>query len=174
MTEEIIRRCKDGDRDAFRELLRIYSPVIQRIAGRMTRNPDWRKDIFQIVVETLLKKINHFKGESTFNTWLYRITVNTSLRYITREKRHQHEEVTESIAGFGDTERGFMRKILLSDVMEKLARLPEGYRTVLSLFYFAEMSIDEISLKTGKSKSAVKTMLFKARQRLIYKLQRGS
>ena len=82
--DELVRRCKDGDREAFHDLFKAYGKMIQRISLRMTRKPEYLADIFQEVVARVIHGIGKFREDSQFGTWIYRITVNVNLDFLAR------------------------------------------------------------------------------------------
>jgi RNA polymerase sigma-70 factor (ECF subfamily) len=177
MLDDIVRRCREGETRAFRELFLLHGGMIQKISFRMTRNPEWQRDIFQEVVQQVIGGIGSFRGECKFTTWLYRITVNAALRFLQKEGIYKNmvpfdeTAVPHAASGEGVLDSLERREMFLQ-IRNTLMTLPAGYRKVLSLFYFADMTIDEITGLTGKSNGAIKAMLWKGRRAMAKKLKK--
>jgi RNA polymerase sigma-70 factor (ECF subfamily) len=139
MIDDIVRRCQKGDERAFHELFHLHGGMIQKIALRMTRNTEWRRDIFQDVVEQVINNIAKFRGECKFTTWLYRITVNAALRFLQREGTYKNmlsvedEAVLDHTAREGGALSHVERKEMFGHIMAALMVLPREYKDVLSL-----------------------------------------
>jgi RNA polymerase sigma-70 factor, ECF subfamily len=176
MVDEVVRRCQEGDRSAFQELFRLHGGMIQKISIRMTRNQEWQRDIFQEVVRQVIDNIKSFRGECKFTTWLYRITVNAAVLFLKREGTYKNmtpieDEILDRGNG-GDGALGWVaKKEMFGHAMEAIMTLPHENRNIVSLFYFAERSIEEISELTGKSGGAIKAVLWKSRRAIIKKLK---
>jgi RNA polymerase sigma factor (sigma-70 family) len=177
MSDELVRRCQNGDRKAFLELFKLHGEMIQKISIRMTRNAEWQRDIFQDVVRQVIGSIRGFRGECKFTTWLYRITVNASLRFLQKENNYKNMlpiDFVEDNHAF--QENGIHNQIERNEtvgcIMSILIKMPAENRNILSLFYFAERTIEEIANSTGKSEGAIKAVLWKGRQTIIKNLKK--
>lgn len=177
MSDELVRRCQNGDKKAFQELFKCHGEMIQKISMRMTRNCEWQRDIFQDVVRQVIGSINDFRGECKFTTWLYRITVNASIRFLQKEKTYKNMlpiDIIEDSHVF--QENGILRQVerdeTVGHIMSVLIKMPAENRNIISLFYFAERSIEEIASSVGKSEGTVKKALWKGRQEIIKNLKK--
>lgn len=177
MVDELIRRCQEGDTGAFVELFRIHGSMIQKVAFKITRQQDWQRDIYQDVVGKVIEHIKSFRGECKFATWLYRITVNCAFAVIAKETPYRKMERI----GPGDDFPGknspashdfFENKERFNRIMGVIRRLNNDYRTVLSMFYFGERSVEEIAQATKKSSGAIKVALWKGRRAIIKELKK--
>jgi RNA polymerase sigma-70 factor (ECF subfamily) len=175
-TVSMINRCKSGDRDGFVDLFNEHGSLIAKVAMRMSRDSELQKDIVQEVMGRVIVSIENFRGECKFTTWLYRITVNVALRLIDRERtnlrRVSFEMEIDNVPGGdkGGLSRTMQRETI-DAALDSIADMSRSSREIFSLFYFAEMRIDEISKQTGKSEGAVKAVLFKGRKRVIDRLR---
>jgi RNA polymerase sigma-70 factor (ECF subfamily) len=179
MIEDLVRKCQSGDEKAFCELFRVHGGLIQKVTCRMLHNRELRKDVFQEVVRSVIENIGKFRGECQFSTWLYRITANTAIDYLKKERRYVgiDEDAATQEEG-GGIDRTQLDKVeskeLLSHAQQALLQLPDRYRQMLSLFYFGQLSIGEIAAVTGRSEGAVKVALFKGRGKMVrYLRKRG-
>lgn len=84
---ELIYRCQQNDIDAFEKLILTYEKKIYNLCYYMLKNMEDAKDASQEVSLKIYKSIQKFKGESKFSTWVYRITYNTCMDYIKKEKK---------------------------------------------------------------------------------------
>jgi RNA polymerase sigma-70 factor, ECF subfamily len=177
MVDELIRRCQEGDRAAIIDLIESHSDFIQKVAFKITRNTELQKDIFQEVVRLVLCNIRSFRGECAFTTWLFRIVSNASLGQIKWEtgsrKQVDFATVEDLLVDHTNSQLERMEQNEQFLVVRKaLVALPKLEREILSLFYFGELSIDEVAAVVGKTPGAVKAALFKGRQRIIKNLRK--
>ena len=96
-TEEIVKKLiinyKNGNRDAFKKIVEMYYNQVVAAAYKMVSDYDEAADIAQSVFMKLMNNIWRFDHKKKFYTWLYRITVNASIDYIRKNKRHKHESL---------------------------------------------------------------------------------
>src|SRR4029077_3304334 len=85
---EAIRLVRQGDREAFALIYQSYSELVRRVCLRMLRDPAEAEDAAQDVFFRVFLKINTFRGESAFSSWLYRLTTNIVLMRFRRNKHH--------------------------------------------------------------------------------------
>src|SRR6266404_6241819 len=83
---EAIRKAKDGDAAAFEYLYNLHCRRVYGVCLRMIKNPAEAEDLTQQAFLQLFRKIGTFRGESSFSTWLHRVTVNIVLMYLRRKK----------------------------------------------------------------------------------------
>ena len=163
------RVLTDGERQRFQELYMNHQRDVYRLCLRMTRDVCEAEDLTQDVFVHLFRKIGSFRGESSFSTWLHRLTVNIVLMHF--RKRRKAEKTTKSgelpvqiAVGSQHPER--MRiadRILLSEVM---AKLPDGYREAVILYDIEGLQHSEIAEMKGRSAGTSKSQLHKGRAML--------
>ena len=177
MLEEVVRRCQQGEKDAFRDLFRIHGDMVQNIAFRMTRNSELQREIFQQVATRVIENIGAFRGACRFSTWLYRVTVNEALKVLEKERAGAGEiEFEDSVNQSGDDGSegtdAMERREMFIHTKKAIMQLPKNHQEIFSLFYFADMSIEEIMQQTTKSKASIKAVLFKGRCRIVQHLRK--
>ncbi|MEG2583593.1 MAG: sigma-70 family RNA polymerase sigma factor, partial [Oscillospiraceae bacterium] len=86
--KELIKRAKNGEVEAFEELISTHEKLIYNISYRMAGNPDDAADMAQEVLIKVFRNIQKFKGDSKFSTWIYRVATNTCLDNVKKMKRH--------------------------------------------------------------------------------------
>jgi RNA polymerase sigma-70 factor (ECF subfamily) len=136
----------------------------------MTQNASEAEDLTQEVFIHLFRKLESFRGESAFTTWLHRLTVNHVLMHF-RRLRNRRESTTDDgmlpvqvAIGSGDPARmRVVDRILLSEV---IAKLPDGYREAVVLHDIEGLDHAEIAARKARSVGASKSQLHKARAML--------
>ncbi|MEX0999644.1 MAG: sigma-70 family RNA polymerase sigma factor [Thermodesulfobacteriota bacterium] len=185
--DELVRRyTQTRDEASFDEIVNRYSDRIYGFALRITRNANDAEEVFQEVFLTLAKKLDTFRGESEFSSWLYRVTVNASYMYLRSQKKHEKNISLENYSPYDEKET-LMGRIMYKDwssrpdiiifnkealvIIEKaINELPESYRTVFHLRDIEGLSNEEVSEILEISIPAVKSRLHRARLFLRDKL----
>jgi RNA polymerase sigma-70 factor (ECF subfamily) len=180
----LVLRAKEGDMDAFSELVSHYERRVFRMAKQITQNDDDAEDVLQ---ETFLKAYTHldnFQGNSKFYTWLVRIAVNEALMKLRKRRSDRtvpldepidtgEDEMVREIAVWDESpEQRFSREELGQILDQAIQSLKPAYRTVFILRDIEELSIEETAEALNLSISAVKSRLLRARLQLREKLTR--
>src|SRR5262245_50182050 len=95
VSDEIIDKAAAGDVDAFELIYKGYFQFVSNVALRMARNRQDAEDIVQDVFVTLFGQLKNFRFDSALKTWIYRITVNTSINYSKKHSRHEHQNIDD-------------------------------------------------------------------------------
>ena len=150
-----------------------YYDRVYPIVLRMVANEDMAKDLTQEVFLRAWEKRESFRGDADIGTWLYRIAVNVTLTYLSRNKNKPPSELDESI--LADDRDGVHRKLEEADdsnlVKQAVQDLPPHYRISIIMHYYEDMKIDQIAQTLGISKGTVAWRLFKARSILFGSLR---
>jgi RNA polymerase sigma-70 factor, ECF subfamily len=171
--DKAIRSFNEGDIQAFESIYRSYCEFVHRICLRMLRDPVEAEDAAQDVFVCVFRKINTFRGQSAFSSWLYRLTANSVLMRF-RKKKHTWIPLEErgdddGGASYSETEvvdlnlRGVLDQI---DLQSAIAMLPNGYKTAFVLHDIQGYDHREIAKMFGYSTGNSKSQLHKARLRL--------
>src|ERR671911_2276918 len=94
---ELVAAAKDGDREAFDELVRETYTSTYTLAYRLTGNEDDARDVVQEAYLRAYRGMRRFRGDAQFTTWLYRITANCSATHLGRRARHRHDELDDTL-----------------------------------------------------------------------------
>jgi len=179
---KLLARFKKGDQQAFELLVRKYKMVVFNTVYSIMGNTQEADDIAQEVFLKVYTKAGSFKGESSFSTWLYRITVNRcvdelrkrKIKIISYETEFSQDEklrLKDVLASREEDITEDLRKKELQDVIQKaMNSLPEKDRIILTLKEIEGLSYNEISKAMEISLGKVKIWLFRARQKLKEKL----
>jgi RNA polymerase sigma-70 factor (ECF subfamily) len=186
LERSLLRRLRDRDERAFRELVDDHRDRVFNITYRMLGNRAEAEDVAQEVFITVFKTIDSFREESKFSTWLYRVTVNhckNRIKYLARRHDRDRDELDETSQQQNGAVTGLPvraanpDKALASAQMEKLlqeaiAALDDDQRAVVILRDVEDLSIEEICEITGLPDGTVKSRLHRARLVLRKKMQR--
>ena len=182
----LLRRLRDRDEHAFRELLEGYRDRVFNITYRMLGNRAEAEDVAQEVFITVFKTIDQFREESKFSTWLYRVAVNhckNRIKYLARRHDRDRDELDENsqhangaianvVVRMSQPDRaleGVQMEVILQKAIEGL---DDDHRIVVVLRDIEDLSIEEICEITGLPDGTVKSRLHRARLALRKKLQR--
>jgi len=181
----LIRRLRDRDERAFREMVDEYRDRVFSLTLRMLSNRQEAEDLAQEVFITVFKSIDSFRGDSKFSTWLYRITANhckNRIKYLARRhdrKQAEFDEKTTGGAAAGavatpyqsrrpdEQMQGAQIEVLLQQAIESL---DEEHRLLVILRDVEELSYEEICEITGLAAGTVKSRIHRARVTLRKKL----
>jgi len=182
-----LRRLKDRDERAFRELIEAHRDRVYNISFRMLGSRAEAEDVAQEVFIAVFKTIETFRGDSKFSTWLYRVTVNhckNRIKYLARRHERDRDELDETtngqhgavgaIGGPGPRapDHALEAQQMETLIQEAIAELDEEQRIVVVLRDVEDLSIEEICKITDLPDGTVKSRLHRARLVLRKKLQR--
>jgi len=181
----LIRRLRERDERAFREMVDEYRERVYGLTFRMLGNQEEAEDVAQEVFITVFKSIDSFRGDSKLSTWLYRITANhckNRIKYLARRhdrKKAEFDEEVERGQAAGavsapvvhrrpDEElQGAQLQVMLQEAIEAL---DEEQRLLVVLRDIEELSYEEICEITGLALGTVKSRIHRARMTLRKKL----
>lgn len=174
----LLERSKAGDVDAFEKLIEIYQKKIFNLAYRIVGNYDDASDLAQEALIRIFKSIANFKEQSSFSTWVYRITTNVCLDEIRKKKNRRVLSLDEEI----HVEDGEMKRQIMSDdplpdevaereelrsiVSRAIDSLPEEQRVMITLRDIQGLSYEEIAEVLNCPGGTVKSRINRSRQAL--------
>lgn len=176
---ELVERAQDGDREAFGQLVKRYQEKVYSICYGKVKDEQDAMDVTQDVFVKVFRYLENFEQESSFYTWLYRITVNTSIDFLRKQSRKAQVDYDDSIKSEEDVEgnellmpsrlgvnpdEAFGRKELRQKMLEALESLSEKHRTILNLREVEGLSYKEMAEVLDISKGTVMSRLYHARQ----------
>ncbi len=176
---QLVQRAQEGDREAFQELVERYQRKVYGICIGMLKDPDDSMDVSQEVFIKVYRYLDNFNLQSSFYTWLYRITVNKCIDFMRKKKRQREVDYDDTLSREGDVEgddellpsrlgihpdRVYARKELRAQMLEALKTLSEKHRTILILREVEGLSYEEIAEVLQISKGTVMSRLYHARR----------
>ena len=176
---ELIQRTLKGDQQAYALLIKSHQRYVFTLALRFTKSREDAEEVAQDSFIKVYRSLSSFKQESKFSTWLYTIVYTTAMTRLRKRSNNtvalDDENSAIQIANSASTWDANMaedrsRSFYLNQAIEQL---PADDATVLTLFYHAEQSLEEIALIMGIETNGVKVKLFRARKRLKEMLERN-
>jgi RNA polymerase sigma-70 factor (ECF subfamily) len=180
--DDLVARARERDFAAFEALVERYQDKVYRLAFRFVRNETEAKEIVQETLLSVWRKLDGFKGESQFSSWLYRVTSNAALMRLRSQRRHPEVSTEELEPGFLDTRTAAYGEIapvgenwarrpddelqseeLRQQLQRAIDALPDIYRTVFLVRDVDGFSTEETAEALGISVPTVKTRLHRAR-----------
>lgn len=170
--DELVAAARDGDQQAFEELVRQTYVATYTLAFRLTGNEEDARDVVQETYLRAWKAMRKFRGDAQFSTWLYRITANTASSMTQRRSRNradslddQGSEVVDDRT-FANPEASSEASALHQRLSEAVAELPPKLRTIVVLKDVYDLPHEAIAEELGISVAAAKVRLHRARKRL--------
>ena len=175
--QEVITRILQGEQNAYEVLVTRYQCFVFTIAMRYTANREDAEDIAQQAFIKAYRCLNDYRGDSKFSTWLYTIVTSLSLTFLRKKKLPVHSIYQPGMIELSDTMGGGLQANRVEErstnkmVNEAIAMLNPDDAKVLTLFYKAEQSLEEIGKIMGIETNNAKIKLYRARQRLKEKME---
>lgn len=163
--QELIERCKRGDREAQFDLYRMYCKTTYNTLLRMVRHVHDAEDLLQSTFIEVFTKIDTFRQESTLGAWIKRIAINKAINFLKSRR-----VVFEGFGPFDDRaemlEEDNDMVLSVERINQAIQALPDGYRTVFVLYAVEGYDHEEISEILGISETTSKSQYSRARARL--------
>lgn len=173
MTEaEAIARCRAGDHQAFAWIVHTYQHLVYTVAMRVLRHREEAEEAAQDAFVKAHRNLGGYAGGAKFSTWLYAIAYHAAISKLRARRTATNDLEVVPEALLADEATAMHDAQDRRQVLElALARLSPEDATVVSLFYLAEQSVEEIVTVTGLSASNVKVKLHRSRKKLFEVLQ---
>jgi len=162
--QQLVLRCKNGDHNAYEKLYRDNVGKVYALCIRMCGQKELAEDLTQESFIRAWQKLDSFRGDSAFSSWLYRLTSNVVVGQLRKQAKWQEDNFDdhahEQILGVQQTNNH------RSDIEKALHELPDKARTVLIMYEYLGYQHNEISELTGMAVGTSKTHLHRARNYL--------
>ena len=176
--KELLKKCRQGDRDAFNILVQTYQRQVINLAYGMLSDTEDATDAAQEVFIKIYRNIDRFEGKSSLSTWIYRITSNVCKDFLRKRTR-----TIQSVSIYESSEDDDDRPMEIKDssptpqehmeitetqreVRKALDELPEEYKSVIVMYDLEGLSYDEISNVLQCPVGTIKSRLNRARKAL--------
>ena len=156
---ELTLRTRQGDTDAFGELVRRYQRSVFNVCYRLVGERREAEDMTQQVLLKALQSISSFKWRGIpFSAWLFRIAHNQIVDHLRKQNRNP-VPLNESLASGGDNPQSIVeQKMDIEQLLSATRRLTEAQREVISLRFVGELSTAQVAKTMGRSQGAVKAL----------------
>jgi RNA polymerase sigma factor (sigma-70 family) len=173
-TNELVQRSLSGDADSFQELYKRYAKAMYNTALRIVGNVADAEDILQEAFLDVFRNLDRFGYQSTFGAWLKQIVVNKSINLLKKRKLIVTELAGEvwDLADM-DAADGESETLQIKGILKAMQRLPDGFRTALSLYLFEGYDHEEIAGILGVAHATVRTQYVRGKKRLLELIHQG-
>ena len=177
----LIKRASDGDAASFNALMAIHERRMYAVALRMCGNHEDAQDCLQEAMLRVWRAIAGFKAQSSFSTWVYRITMNTCLDELRKRKNRPNTSLDGLVdAGWspadeGDTpERHALRQEVRASLQACIRELPEDMRAAVVLRDVQGFAYEEIAQMLDTNVGTIKSRISRGREKLREKITSSS
>lgn len=158
---QLIERLRQPDtvREAFGEVIKLYSEPLYRQLRRMVQTHEDADDLLQNTFMKAWMSIENFRGDARLSTWLYKIAINEAITFLARERRTQGLSLDDQEAQLVsriEADTDIDGDALAQELRKAIASLPEKQRLVFNMKYFDDMKYEDISNILGTTVGALK------------------
>jgi RNA polymerase sigma factor (sigma-70 family) len=170
--EQLIAGCKAGKSWAQKELFERYASAMMSVCVRYVPDRETARDLLQDGFIKLYTKIDTYSGSGSFAGWVRRIFVTTALEYLRlNDALRQSDSIEEYSDSIRTNDVTILDKLSADDLMDCVAKLPDGYRTVFNLYAIEGYSHTEIAKMLEINESTSRSQFMRARKLLQKKVQ---
>ncbi|MES2419258.1 MAG: RNA polymerase sigma factor [Bacteroidota bacterium] len=171
--QELIFKCLEGDNLGYTELYNRYAKRIYNSINRIVWHTAEAEDILQETFCAVFSDMSKLKGVNSFEAWLRRMAVNRSISHLRRRKIDFSDLGTMELADESDqdTDEYEIFDSRVEDVKKSIESLSSGYRTIINLYAFEQLTHEEIAVMLGLSPSTVRTQYHRAKKRVLLSLK---
>lgn len=168
----LVQQCLNGEASAYRALYDRYAKAMYNTALRILNRTDDAEDILQEAFTDAFQQLRSFEGRSTFGAWLRQIVVYKSIAHLKKQKLHFNglETDAENIADETVLEEDEVW-YTVDSIKQAMQKLPDGYRTVLTLHLIEGFEQEEVAEMMKVAHSTVRTQYMRAKQKLLQLLK---
>ncbi|MBY0432532.1 MAG: RNA polymerase sigma factor [Cyclobacteriaceae bacterium] len=170
---DLIDRCRQGDQEAHYQLYKLYSRTMYNVGFRIVNDREEADDVLQEAFISAFRNLDHYRGDATFGSWLKRIVVNKAINVLKGRKTERlPDDEKFDVAEEVWTEEEF--PFTVDQVRQAIESLPDGYRSVLSLYLLEGYDHGEIAEIMGITESTSKSQFNRAKKKLREILEGGA
>ena len=161
--QKIIDACLKGDRAAQKQLFDRFAPVMYSVCLRYVGDREVAQDLLQDGFVTLFTKLDSYKGDGSFEGWVRRIFINTSLMYLRKKDALRMTEDLDNVRNLSSDIPTQIENIGYGELMKLIAQLPPGFRTIFNMYVVEGYSHKDIAEELGITETTSRTQLSRAR-----------
>ena len=174
--KQLLERIRKKDSAAMRRLFDGCAPMLMALANRYIPDRDDAQDVLQTSFITVFDKIDRFvyQGPGSLQAWMCRITTNACISWLRKKKRLRFAPLTEDLIDESSLEDPEYETVSQKAIFDAIRSLPDGYRTVLNLYVFEDLSHKEIASLLGITEGTSASQLHRAKALLSKKLKKNA
>jgi RNA polymerase sigma factor (sigma-70 family) len=170
--QQLIEQTLKGDTSSFGKLVERYQDFVFTIAFRIMKVREEAEEVAQDSFIKAYESLNSFRGESKFSSWLYSIAYRKALDALRKNKKYKASEIIDDItegevSGIEDALHYLEDEERKKAIQDCILKLSEDEATIITLYYFQDQSVREISTITGLSEDNIKVKLYRSRKKLF-------
>jgi len=176
----LISKAQNGDEGAFKFLMTKYYPRVYASLFAFTKSREDSEDLTQLTFIKVWQKINSFRGDSAFFTWIYRIAINLAKNHFASSASKKDkvnissDDLEIDIPSYENPEISLMHKQSLQNIQSYVKTLPESLKTAFTLREVDGKSYEEIPVITNTPIGTVRSRIFRARESIINYINGGN
>jgi RNA polymerase sigma-70 factor (ECF subfamily) len=163
---ELIERCRTGEREAFYKIYKLYSKAMFNMSFRITGREDEAADVLQESFISAFRNLHNYRADASFGAWLKKIVVNKAINALKKKKMEALPEHEDWDVAEEELPMEYGDGLTVERVKSAIDQLPDGYRSVLSLYLLEGYDHQEIAEIMGITKSTSKSQLNRAKNKL--------
>jgi RNA polymerase sigma-70 factor (ECF subfamily) len=171
--DELIERCKKGEAAGYKELYQRYAKAMFNTCLRIVNNTAEAEDVLQESFAEAFRSLENFEYRTSFGGWLKQICINRSINQL-KKRRVTWVDIDATDTQYG-AEENFIDEddiaLQVASVKKSIMALPDGYRTVLSLYLLEGYDHEEIAAILNVAASTTRTQYTRAKQKLLQLLK---
>lgn len=168
---QLIEGCKQHNPKAQKALYDTYARKMMSVCLRYGSNQETAEDLLQEGFIKVFSAIGSFEGSGSFEGWMRRIFVNTALEYLRKNDILKESVEIDNTEVLQEVDYSAIERISADELMELIAELPPGFRTVFNMFVIEGYSHKEIGDALGITESTSRSQLTRAKRLLQKKLE---
>ncbi|GAB5538542.1 MAG: RNA polymerase sigma factor [Salibacteraceae bacterium] len=165
--QELIEQCLSGSQRAQRALFDKFSRKMMAVCMRYVADRERAEDVLQDGFVKVFLNLKKFRGQGSFEGWIRRTMVNTSLDYLRKKKIDEIDADISEAEYLAGTNEKVVGKMRVEELMKLIEEMPTGYRTVFNMYAIEGYSHKEIAEELQVTESTSKTQFRKARTYLM-------
>jgi RNA polymerase sigma-70 factor (ECF subfamily) len=162
---------KGGQTSSFSYLVEKYRDMVYGLSLKMLKNTEDAEELAQDTFVKAFQSIRTYKGDAKFSTWLYRIAYNSAISFLRKRKMviyslDEQQLSDQDELNINNRLDGIDQEELAENLKKAMAALPEDDQVLVTLYYYEDQSVEDISKITGLTASNVKVKIHRARKKM--------
>jgi RNA polymerase sigma factor (sigma-70 family) len=163
---DLIARCRLGDREAHYRLYKLYARSMYNVGYRITGREEDAEDALQEAFISAFRNLENYRGDAAFGAWLKRIVVNKAINILKKRKHELMPDNEQWDVPEPEAAADYKEELTVDRVKKAIDQLPDGYRSVLSLYLLEGYDHQEIAEIMNITESTSKSQLNRAKNKL--------